>query len=416
MKGTKEKFNYCVRYVRVFCKWLIISLVVGAIGGFVGSVFHMAVRYATDFRMENPMLIYLLPLGGIFIAALYGSFKVSGKGTNDVIDSIHDGGDVPILMVPAIFFATIITHCCGGSAGREGAALQIGGGIGGFVGKTFKLDEKEQRLAILCGMSAVFAALFGTPLTAALFPLEFVSVGVIYYSGFLPCICASLTAFEISIFLGLPPTRFTINVEVLTPELIIKVAVLAVGAAMVSIIFCLAMNGGEKLAKKIENRYFRIITGGVAVILLTLLAGNNCYNGAGGDIISVAIQAGACPKAAFLWKIAFTALTLCFGYKGGEIVPTFFIGACFGCVAGPLLNLPAGFAAAMSLAGMFCGAVNCPIASIFLGVELFGAANMPYIAVMCGVSYMLSGYYGIYKSQKIIYSKTNAEYINRFTK
>lgn len=416
MKRTKESFKYCIRYVQAFFKWLIISCLVGVIGGFVGSAFHVAVTYATDLRVSNPMCIYLLPLGGILIAIVYKGFKISGVGTNDVIDSIHDGSDVPILMVPAIFVATIITHCCGGSAGREGAALQIGGGIGGFIGKGFRLDEKEQRLAILCGMSAVFAALFGTPLTAALFPLEFISVGVIYYSGFVPCICAALTAFEISIHFGLPPTRFTINAEVLTPEMIVKVAILAVATAVVSILFCVIMHRGEKIARKIENLYLRIIVGGLLVVVLTLIVGNTYYNGAGTDIISVAIQGGACPPAAFALKILFTVLTLSFGYKGGEIVPIFFIGSCFGCVVGPLLGLPAGFAAAMGLTGMFCASVNCPLASIILGVEIFGSANLPYIAVMCGVSYMLSGYYGIYKSQKIMYSKTNAEFINRFTK
>ena len=170
------------------------------------------------------------------------------------------------------------------------------------------------------------------------------------------------------------------------------------------------------LAKKIPNGYLRIFLGGAAVVALTLLVGTGDYNGAGMDVIQRALEQGRAAPAAFLWKLVFTAITIGCGFKGGEVVPTFFIGATLGCVLGPVLGMPAGFAAAIALVAMFCGAVNCPIASIILSVELFGSSNLIYFALACGISYMLSGYFGLYSSQKIIYSKTRAEYINRYAK
>jgi H+/Cl- antiporter ClcA len=180
-----------------------------------------------------------------------------------------------------------------------------------------------------------------------------------------------------------------------------------------SILFCITMHGTEHaLAKRIPNDYLRIILGGAVVVGLTLLVGTTDYNGAGMEIISAAIEQGRAAPEAFLLKLIFTAITIGCGFKGGEVVPTFFIGATLGCVAGPLLGIPAGFAAALGLVCVFCGAVNCPIASIVLSVELFGGGNLIYFALGCGIAYMLSGYFGLYSSQKILYSKLRAEFIN----
>ena len=262
-------------------------------------------------------------------------------------------------------------------------------------------------------MSAVFSALFGTPLTATLFALEVISVGVFYYSALVPCIVASLVAYGISRAFGIAPTRFAILVEPLRTSLLLRVAVLAIACSVMSIVFCMTMHATEHfLAKKIPNGYLRIFLGGAAVVALTLLVGTGDYNGAGMDVIQRALEQGRAAPAAFLWKLVFTAITIGCGFKGGEVVPTFFIGATLGCVLGPLLGIPAGFAAAIGLVCVFCGAVNCPIASIALSVELFGSTELIYFALACGVAYMLSGYSGLYSSQKILYSKLRAEFIN----
>lgn len=413
MDDVKKEAQTILQFVWTFFKWLIIAGVTGGIGGVVGSLFHLSVTWAAQLRGIYPWLLWLLPVGGLFIAGIYHMARMENENTNAIIDSIHFGDNVPLLLVPCIYLGTVVTHLFGGSAGREGAALQIGGSLGCYIGRLFRLDEKDMRLATLCGMSAVFAALFGTPLTATLFALEVISVGVIYYSALVPCIVASLVAYGISIAFGIAPTRFSIVVEPVYAGMLLKVAVLAIACSVMSIVFCVTMHATEHfLAKKIPNGYLRIAVGGAAIVALTLLVGTGDYNGAGMDVIQRALERGSAAPAAFFWKLVFTAITIGSGFKGGEVVPTFFIGATLGCVLGPLLGIPASFAAAIGLVCVFCGAVNCPIASIVLSVELFGSTELIYFALACGIAYMLSGYSGLYSSQKIMYSKLKAEYIN----
>lgn len=416
MKHFKDDALYAGRYFRTFFRWLMVATTIGAISGLVGSAFHMTVSRFTEIRTANGWLIYLMPVGGLAIAALYHCTKMEGEGTNNVIEAIYKGEKVPTMLLPVIFIATAITHLVGGSAGREGAALQIGGSIGSKIGRTLRLDEKDMPIVTLCGMSAVFSALFGTPLTAAIFALEVISVGIFYYSAFIPCLVSSMVAYAISRLLGIAPTRFSVSIEPLEVTMILAVVILAVICALVSIVFCVAVHRTEKIAsEKIKNRFLRAFVGGCILVALTLLVGSHDYNGAGTDVIAGAIG-GECPDFAFFWKIVFTAVTIGCGFKGGEIVPTFFIGAALGCVVGPLIGIPAGFAAAIGLIAVFCGAVNCPIASIILSVEMFGSSELIYFALACGISFMLSGYFGLYSSQKIVYSKTRAEFINRYAR
>lgn len=415
MERIKNSIFGAGRYFRTFWRWLAVACLTGSLCGLVGAAFSLVVCHVTELRLNTPWLICLLPVGGLFIAVLYRITKTEGEGTNNIIDSIHFGEKVPLLLVPVIFIATAVTHLFGGSAGREGAALQIGGGIGFHIGRVLHLDDKDMRLITLCGMSAVFAALFGTPLTAAVFALEVISVGILHYSGLVPCIVASLVAYTVSLLLGIEPTRYVLALAPLDVLMVVRVAILAAVCAGVSIIFCVAMHRTEQLAKKlIKNIYLRALVGGVIIVGLTHLLGTDAYNGTGERVISAALLEGTAPGFGFLWKILFTAITIGFGFRGGEIVPTFFIGATLGCVLGPMLGMPPQLAAAIGLTSMFCGAVNCPIASIILSVELFGSGELIYFALACGISYMLSGYFGIYSSQKIMYSKTRAEFIDRF--
>lgn len=295
MDRLKERMAHIGLYVAALLKWMAVGVLVGGVGGFVGAAFHLGVSYATAVRQAHPWILYLLPMGGVVIAGLYKLCRLEGKGTNAVIESVHFGKSVPTLLVPLIFVATVITHLLGGSAGREGAALQIGGGIGYRTGTLLRLGEKDLPLA-------------------------------------------------------------------------------------------------------------------------TLALGTTDYNGAGMDVIQRAVEQGQADGWAWFLKLAFTAVTIGCGFKGGEVVPSFFVGATFGCAAGGLLGLPPSFAAAVGLVAVFCGAVNCPIASVILSVELFGAGGMAYFAAACAVSYLLSGYCGLYSSQTILYSKLRAEFINVHTK
>ena len=411
MERLKERVAHIGQYAVTLLKWMVLGGVIGLVGGIIGSLFHIGVDTATQMRLAHPWVLYLMPVGGLAIVGLYRLTKTEGKGTNDIIASVHFGEQVPGLLVPVIFVSTVITHLCGGSAGREGAALQIGGGIGYQAGRLLRLGEKDLPLATLCGMSGVFAALFGTPLTATVFALEVISVGVLYYAGLVPCLTAALTGYLVSMLMGVPPTRFTVTVPGLEVRTMLLVMVLALLCAVVSILFCRGLHGVEHLLKRtLKNPYLRVAVGAAVLIGLTLLT-NGDYNGAGMEVIGRAIAGQADPWA-WVWKLLFTAITIGCGFKGGEVVPSFFVGAAFGCVAAGWLGLPAGFGAAMGLVSVFCGAVNCPLASIILSVELFGSGDLLYFAMACSISYLISGYCGLYSSQTILYSKLRAEFIN----
>ena len=403
-------------YMATLLKWVVVGMLIGAVGGVIGTLFHVGVESAAELRAEHPWILYLLPVGGLVITGLYRLTKTEGKGTNDIIRSVHFGSHIPILLVPVIFVSTVITHLCGGSAGREGAALQIGGGLGYKTGCLLRMNEKDLPLATMCGMSGVFAALFGTPLGAMLFSLEVVSVGMLHYAGLIPCLTAALTGFWVASALGVMPARFAMPVLEVLPADMLRAVALAVLCALVSIIFCRVLHAVEHGAEHLmKNVWVRAAVGGAVLIVLTLLVGTTDYNGAGIHVIEQALQGQAHPLA-WVWKILFTAITIGCGFKGGEVVPSFFIGAAFGCVVGPLLGLDPGFAAGIGLISVFCGAVNCPLASIVLSVEMFGAGNLLYFAMACAISYLLSGYCGLYSSQTIVYSKMRAEMVNMHTR
>ena len=215
---------------------------------------------------------------------------------------------------------------------------------------------------------------------------------------------------------GIAPTQFTFAFAAAPKLLLLRVAALAAVCSLMSILFCVTMHGTERLfSSRIPNTWLRIAAGGGIVIVLSLLVGTGDYNGAGMDVITRAIEGGQAAPDAFFWKLLFTAVTIGCGFKGGEVVPSFFVGAAFGCVLGGLLGLPPAFAAAIGLVSVFCGAVNCPIASVILSIELFGSGGLVYFAAACALSYLLSGYCGLYSSQTILYSKLKAEFINVHT-
>ena len=403
-------------YIRALAKWLALAVVTGLACGTIGSAFHIGVHHATALREAHPWLLYCLPLAGLVIVGFYKLTKTEGQGTNDIIDEVHFGRGLSLLLLPAIFVGTVLTHLCGGSAGREGAALQMGGTIGYHTGHLFHLDDRDLRTATMAGMAAFFAALFGTPLTATVFAIVVISVGVMYHAALIPCLTASLVAYGMSLLMGVEPTRFTVAAPELELWMLLRVAALAALCALVSILFCNVIHFAEhQMKERLPNAWVRVAVGGIVIVVLTLVCGTTDYNGAGMEVITAAVEQGTAHPAAFLLKLLFTAVTLSAGFKGGEVVPSFFVGATFGCVVGPLLGIPAGFAAALGLVAVFCGAVNCPIASIFLSVELFGDGGLLYFALACGISYMLSGYNGLYSSQTILYSKLKAQYINVHT-
>jgi H+/Cl- antiporter ClcA len=413
----RHKIKHNAHRALVSLKWIIFAIIVGAIVGLCGTAFYFALSLVTVLRTQNTWLIFLLPLGGLGIVAMYRFLhNEKDTGTNLVISAIHSDDELPLRMAPLIFVSTLITHLFGGSAGREGAALQMGGSIGNALGKLFRFDDKDKHVMIMCGMSAAFSALFGTPMAAAILPMEMVSVGVMYYIALVPCVISSLVAHGIAYSFGVSNEMFIIRsipkFGIITS---IEISVLAILCALVSILFCVLLHKSEDLYKRFfTNPYIRVIAGGCIIIVLTLLVGNQDYNGTGINIIEHCINGTVRPEA-FLLKMIFTALTLGAGYKGGEIVPSFFTGAAFGCLFGNLLGFSPTLCTAVGMTAVFCGVTNCPITSLLISFELFGYDGMPYFLLATALSYMLSGYFGLYRSQKIVYSKYKTNYINKAT-
>ena len=416
LEAGRRQLRMILSNSKIMLKWLVLSLIIGAVSGAIGSVFHLSVEIVTQWRAGAGWLVWLMPLAGLAIVAIYKLFKVEGQGTNDVIEEINNGKGLKLSLLPSIFASTVLTHLTGGSAGREGAALQMGGSLGYAVARGLRLTESEQRIATLAGMAAFFSALFGTPLAAAVFVIAVVNVGSFRHAAFLPCFMAALAAYGVSRLMGVEPTFFIVDAPPIAFATFLRVAVLGILSALVSVLFCETLHMTERLFRKyLPNVWIRAAVGGLLIALLTCLTPGGDYNGAGMNVIARAIEQGQAVWYAFALKIIFTAITLGAGFKGGEVVPSFFVGATFGAAIAPLIGLPAGFGAALGLISVFCGAVNCPIATIFLSAELFGTGGIWYFALVCGLSFLFSGYSGIYSSQLILYDKLRADLINVHT-
>ena len=404
-----EKLNHPEHYIKTFLKWTILSLIVGVSGGLMGAAFHHALHFVTHVRTENTWLIWLLPVGGLLTVAIYQIPSIrKNRGTNEIIDAILYKQPVSPMVMPAVFLSSMLTHLFGGSAGREGAALQLGGSVASLMGRALKLDDDDRTVLIMSGMSAVFAGLFGTPLTATLFCMEFESVGTLFSPALLPCFLAAFVASRISGLMGVHAEIFILDtVHAIVLGNAWKYVILAVAVSLLGIAMCWVFHQAEHLAKHmLPNPWVRIAVGGAAVTLLTLIVGDQRFNGAGMDMALKAVG-GEADWYSFLLKMLFTAVTLAAGFKGGEIVPTFCVGATFGCVLGGLLGLDAGICGALGLIGLFCCATNSPLASIVLSVEMFGGTNLYLFALICVICFVLSGHSGLYASQIIRFNKTS---------
>lgn len=410
-KKIKETFTNCGRGIRDdmenLIKWLILAAITGCVVGAISSLFAHTLSFVTDLRKENTWIFYLLPVAGLIIVFLYEKLGKKDGGTNQLFSAVKDKNEVQFRSAPMIFLSTALTHLTGGSAGREGAALQLGGSVANQLGRLLPLDEEDRRVMVMCGMSAGFAALFGTPMAAAVFSLEVVCVGSMYYTALLPCMVASLIATGLAGKLGVHAEAFHV-MEI--PEFTLangaKMGLVALACAVASILFCLALRAvGDLYGKYLKNKYVRILVASALIIGITLLLNTSDYMGAGTELIIKAVEEGQSKPLAFLWKIILTALTMKAGFKGGEIVPSFCIGATLGCVLGGLLGLSPSICAAAGMTAVFCGVTNCPLASALIAFELFGFEGASFYVLAVAISYATSGYFSLYKVQTVEYSK-----------
>jgi H+/Cl- antiporter ClcA len=373
----------------------------------------------------HPWLVWLLPAGGVAVGLIYHWVgRVAEGGNNLIIDHIHEpGGGVPRRMAPLVLFGTLVTHLFGGSAGREGTAVQMGGSIASAFCKWLRLDAPTVRLMLMCGVAAGFGAVFGTPLAGAIFAMEVLTIGRVEYHALLPCLIASVAADWACHAWGIGHTHYVVSYLAtseapsaffhLEPWLLAKVVLASAAFGLASTLFaelCHRLSAFFKGA--IAYPPLRPALGGALVIGLWLVAGTPDYLGLGvlpRDAHSLVIQTFfTSPEIhgwSWLWKLVFTAVTVSSGFKGGEVTPLFFIGAALGNALSGWLGAPPDLFAALGFVGIFAGATNTPVACTLMGIELFGATHAVYLAVSCFFAWFFSGHSGIYLSQRIAVPK-----------
>ncbi len=418
-----------VALTRYLIKWLMIAIPTGAVVGSAVALFLWSLDWATHMRWDHPWLLFLLPIAGIGIGWMYQLLGKSVEGGNNLImDEIHKpGGGVPSRMAPLVLIGTVVTHLFGGSAGREGTAIQMGGSIAGTICRWFGMNEIDTRTLLMAGMAAGFGAVFGTPLSGAVFAIEVLAIGMIRYEAIVPCLIASITGDVVTGAWGIHHTEYHIasfaqmvlvhNLPSFSWLLVGKVAVASLAFGLASVVFAELTHALNRLfTRTIPWPILRPVLGGLIVIALALLVGRD-YLGLGVSadphhpsqvcILSCFDQGGATPWS-WWWKILFTAVTLGSGFKGGEVTPLFFVGAALGNTMAWLLNAPVDLFAGIGFVAVFAGATNTPLACTLMGIELFGrqpgllsGGFVVYLSVGCFLSYLLSGHSGIYLSQRI---------------
>lgn len=389
------------RGITVESKGVLLGLAIGLMVGLAGGLFYRTLQWSAGVRQHFPWLIFGLPAVGLLIVWMYrrGGEATTG-GTNLVIRGARGERRVSKLLAPLIFSATVLTNLFGGSAGREGAALQLGGSLAAGLSRKLRLSPTLTHMAVICGMAAGFSALFGSKISAVVFALEISCMGFLCVETLLPCLVASVAAGTVSAWLGGHAVAFSIT-EVNLTGLGLRSAILGLLCGLLGVIVCHTLEGAKRLmAKAFRNEYIRVAAGGCIILLLTLVLGNQVYLGAGQNLMAQAVQLGSAQPMDFILKLLFTAVTLSVGYKGGEIVPVFAIGATFGCVTAPLLGLPPQLGAAVGMIALFCSVTNCPVTSLVMGLEVFGFVNPMCFFFAVIASFFASGREGLYAKPK----------------
>ncbi|MBI1347900.1 voltage-gated chloride channel protein [bacterium] len=386
------------------------------------ALFLWSLDIATSTRMAHPGLLYALPLAGMVIGGLYAAIGKSVEaGNNLVMDEIHEpAGGVPLRMAPLILISTVITHLFGGSAGREGTAVQMGGSLASGLARCIpSLSRSDRQILLMAGVSAGFGGVFGTPIAGTIFAMEVLIIGRMNSAALVPCLIAGITADQACLAWGIGHTHYHVAsmagadhagpLAPLVPSLMLKVVLAGVAFGGVSLLFAEMVHGMQALLRRlIPSAVLRPAIGGLIVIGMVWLLDTRDYLGLGvssSDPHAVTIvscfHVGGAHTWSWLAKVVFTAVTLSSGFKGGEVTPLFFIGAALGNTLAMWLGCPVDLFAALGFLAVFAGATNTPLACTMMGIELFGGEFTVYFALACSIAYLFSGHSGIYLSQRI---------------
>lgn len=409
-------FSATLRAIRQVLRWTLLAVPVGLVAGSASALFLWSLERATELQWANPWLLWLLPVGGVIVGLLYHYFgRGSEKGNNLLIDEIHQpGGGVPARMAPLVLIGTVITHIFGGSAGREGTAVQMGGSLASTLARWFRVTQENRRLMLMAGVAAGFGAVFGTPLTGAIFAMEVLVIGKLKYDALLPVLVASIVGDLTCTAWGIHHTDYHVKLSApagllsFDPWQMGKVVLAAMAFGLVSRCFSGLTHALQRgFAKLCAFAPWRPAIGAVIVIALVYLLQTRDYLGLGvtpppGGTVSIvtSFDSGGATPWSWWWKLLFTAITLASGFKGGEVTPLFFIGAACGNALGVAFNEPVSLFAALGFIAVFSGAANTPLACTIMGIELFGAHYTLYFAIVCFIAYIFSGQSGIYSAQR----------------
>ncbi len=411
----KKKFlESSVLFISI-SKWIFLASVVGIIVGFSTALFLKLLGLSMDYAKGYKYYFLFLPVA-MFLSVIivqYLAPEAEGHGTEKVIEAVHKrSGKINPLVVPVKLIATIITIAAGGSAGKEGPCAQIGAGLSSIMSDVLRFDDRDRRRLVICGISAGFATVFGTPIAGAIFGVEVLFVGTLYYDVLLPSFVAGIVSYHVSSFLGITYFHHSLNfVPVFSSFFFIKVCLSGLFFGLCSLLFIELLNylGKIKLKIKIPMPYKGIL-GGIVLMGLAFLVSTR-YLGLGLDTIQTALEGGKIPWSAAAMKMLFTSITLNFGGSGGIITPIFFIGATAGNIFGQALGLDTAVFAAIGMVSLVAGAANTPISASIMAVELFGPAVAPYAAIACVISFLMTGHRSVYPSQVLSTSKSSSLYI-----
>lgn len=407
----KEKLKNCLRWARFeevvfgYClKWLVLTAVTGGLIGSASALLLYSLAWATEYRESHVWIIGLLPLAGLFIGLMYHYLAgTAARGNNFLIEEIRTSRNIiPFKMAPLVYIGTVLTHLFGGSAGREGTGVQMGGAIADFLSRFFKMHPYDRKIMVQIGIGAGFASVFGTPLAGAVFALEVIVVGRMRYDAILPIFLSAFFAHYACHAWGVEHTVYTMSeVPGLNIQTLLWVLLASLLFGLTAMLFSRSIGFWRGLAKKyVSYAPFRPLLGGICIALCVWLMGTTKYIGLGVPVI-VSSFTEVQMWYDFLLKLLLTTFTIGVGFKGGEVTPLFFVGATLGSALSALLPLPVSFLAGLGFVAVFAGATNTPIACTLMGIELFGIEAGIYLGIACVAAYLFSGHTGIYTSQVV---------------